>query len=148
MQNYTEFSRSTLPFLALCFCEKDLLSTPRLLRVWPILPPLGHILSGGHIKGTNTIFFIRKGQIPVERRKDTIYGSYNCDDKPNKEEKWRNRLTAGGDRMNYPDDCGTPTAEKLLFKILLKSIVLAKGAKCFMINIKDFYLNTPMKQYK
>ncbi len=43
--NYTELSRSTLPFLALRFCEKDLPLTPRLLWVWPILPPLGHILS-------------------------------------------------------------------------------------------------------
>ncbi len=44
-QNYAELSHSTPPFLALCFHEKDLLPTPRLLWVRPILPPLGHILS-------------------------------------------------------------------------------------------------------
>jgi hypothetical protein len=44
LQNYVELSQSTPPFLALCFHEKDLTPTPRLLQVWPILPPLGHIL--------------------------------------------------------------------------------------------------------
>ncbi len=86
-----------------------------------------------------------KYQVPVERRKDITYGSYNCDYKPNKEEKWRTWLTTGGDRINYPDNCGTLTADMLLFKILLNSIVSTKRAKCLMIDIKDFYLNTPMK---
>jgi hypothetical protein len=44
-QNKAELSHSTLPFLALRFHEKDQPLTPRLLRVWPILPLLGHILS-------------------------------------------------------------------------------------------------------
>jgi hypothetical protein len=100
---------------------------------------------GGRIKGTNTIIFITKDQVPVERRKDITYGSYNCNYKPNKEEKWRTQLTAGEDRINYPDDCGTPTGDMLLFKILLNNIVSIKRAKCLMIDIKDFYLNTPMK---
>jgi hypothetical protein len=42
---YVELSHSTPPFLTLRFHEKDILPTPRLLRVRPILPPLGHILS-------------------------------------------------------------------------------------------------------
>ncbi len=40
-----ELSPSTPPFLTLQFHEKDLMSTPNLLRIRPILPPLGHILS-------------------------------------------------------------------------------------------------------
>jgi hypothetical protein len=51
----------------------------------------------------------------------------------------------GGDRINYPDDCGTPTADMILFKILTNSIISTPNAKCLMIDIKDFYLNTPMK---
>jgi hypothetical protein len=31
-RNYAELSHSTLPFLALCFYEKDLLPTPKLLK--------------------------------------------------------------------------------------------------------------------
>jgi hypothetical protein len=41
----TRYYVYALPFLALHFHEKDLPPTPRLLRVWLILPPLGHILS-------------------------------------------------------------------------------------------------------
>jgi hypothetical protein len=44
-RKYIELSPSTLPFLTLQFHEKDLTPTPNLLRIRPILPPLGHILS-------------------------------------------------------------------------------------------------------
>ena len=35
-----------------------------------------------------------------------------------------------------------------LVKILLNSIISTEGAKCIMLDLKDFYLNTPMKRYK
>jgi len=52
----------------------------------------------------------------------------------------------GGDGINYPDDCRTPTADMILFKILTNSIISTPNAKCLMIDIKDFYLNTLMKR--
>ncbi len=70
-------------------------------------------------KATNTIFFIQKDQVPKDRTKDVTYGSFSCDFKLNKEEKYRKRLTAGGDRINFPGDCGTPTADMTLFKASL-----------------------------
>jgi hypothetical protein len=75
-----------------------------------------------------------------------MYGSFRCDYKPNKEEKDHTRLVAGGDRINYPDDCGTPTADMTLFKILVNSILFTPNAKCIMIDINDFYLRTPMEK--
>ena len=78
--------------------------------------------------------------------KDVTYGSFSCDLKPNKEEVHRTRLTMGGDRINYPDDCGTPTADMTLFKILVNSIISTPNAKCLTADIKDFYLRTPMKR--
>jgi len=51
----------------------------------------------------------------------------------------------GGDRINYPDDCGTPTADMTLFKILVNSIISTPNTKCLTADIKDFYLRTPMK---
>jgi hypothetical protein len=80
--------------------------------------------------------------------KDVTYGSFSCNLKPNKAETHQTRLTTGGDRINYPEDVGTPTADMTLVKILLNSIISTKGAKCVMLDVKDFYLNTPMKQYK
>jgi hypothetical protein len=65
-----------------------------------------------------------------------------------KTEKEKIRLTAGEDRINCLEDCDTLSADMILVKCLLNSVVLTKGAKCLMIDIKDFYLNTPMKCYE
>jgi hypothetical protein len=35
-----------------------------------------------------------------------------------------------------------------LVKTLLNSVISTKGAKCIMLDVKDFYLNTPMKRYE
>jgi hypothetical protein len=43
---------------------------------------------------------------------------------------------------------GTPTADMTLVKILLNSVISTKGEKCVMLDLKDFYLNTPMKRYE
>jgi hypothetical protein len=45
LREYVELSPSTPPFLTLQFHEKELTLTPNLLRIRPILPLLGHILS-------------------------------------------------------------------------------------------------------
>ncbi len=50
----------------------------------------------------------------------------------------------GGNLINYPDDCGTPTADLITVKILLNSIVSTLNAKFMTIDLKDFYLMTPM----
>ena len=58
------------------------------------------------------------------------------------------RLVAGGDRVHYPGDAGTPTANLLTVKLLINSIISTPGAKFFTMDIKDFYLNTPMTRYE
>jgi hypothetical protein len=78
--------------------------------------------------------------------KDVTYSSFSCDLKPNKEEVNQTRLTMGGDRINYPDNGGTPTTDMILFKILINSILSTPNVKCLMMDIKDFYLRTPMKR--
>jgi len=97
---------------------------------------------------TNTIFFITHDQVPMGRRKDVTYGSFSCNLKPNKKETHQTRLTAGGDKINYPDDVGTPTADITLVKTLFNSVISTKGAKCVMLDIEDFYLNTPMARHE
>ena len=63
-----------------------------------------------------------------------------------KEEVFRTRLTIDGSRINIDMDCGTPTASLLTVKLLLNSIISTRGAKFMTIDIKDFYLNTPMER--
>ncbi len=50
----------------------------------------------------------------------------------------------GGDKVNYPFKVGTPTAEMLLIKTYLNSVVSTPNARYMTIDIGNFYLNTPM----
>jgi hypothetical protein len=54
----------------------------------------------------------------------------------------------GGNLINYPGDCGTPTADILTVKTLFNSIVSTPHSKFMTIDIKDFYLMTPMARYE
>ncbi len=57
-------------------------------------------------------------------------------------------LNAGGDRIHYPDNVGTPTADMTLIKVLLNSIISTENVQCAILDVKDFYLNTPRKRFK
>ena len=100
---------------------------------------------GGRIKNpTETIFFIHKHEVPNERFKDATYGKFVCTERPQKAEVDRTRLVAGGNRINFPGEVGTPTADMLLVKVLLNSVVSTERAKFMCIDISNFYLNTPL----
>jgi hypothetical protein len=76
------------------------------------------------------------------------YGSYGYEIKPNNEEKHRTRLTARGDRNHYPDNVGTPTVNMILVKVLLNSIISTEKVWCIILDVKNFYLNTPMTRFE
>eukprot|EP00804_Cyclotella_cryptica_P008108 CCRYP_004594-RA/>CCRYP_004594-RA protein AED:0.30 eAED:0.28 QI:0/0/0/1/0/0.5/2/0/866 len=107
---------------------------------------LGRLAQGipGLVQGTNTIVFIAKDDVPTDRRRDVTYGRICTNFRPEKEDPHRIRLTVGGNNIHFPGDCGTPTADMLTTKILLNSIISTQGARFMTIDIKDFYLNTPM----
>jgi hypothetical protein len=54
----------------------------------------------------------------------------------------------GANLVNYLDDCGTPTADLLTVKLMLNSIISTPNAKFMTINLKDYYLLTPISQYE
>ena len=70
------------------------------------------------------------------------------DYRPDKSDPYCTRLAVGGDRVNYPGDCGTPTVSLTTVKLLLNSIVLKINTYFMKIDIKDFYLDTPMARSK
>ena len=82
--------------------------------------------------------------MPAKRWKYVTYGHVVVDYQPEKSDPYRTRLTVGGNLIVYPSDCGTSTVDLLTVKLLLNSIVSTPGAKLLTIDIKDFYLNTPM----
>ena len=101
---------------------------------------------GGRVKGTNTIRFIRKRDIPKDRLKDITYGQFVCTIRPEKKEPNRTRLVVGGDRINYPGEVATPTADMLAAKILFNSVISTATARFMTMDISNFYLNTPLKR--
>ncbi len=87
--------------------------------------------------------------VPKERARDVTYGLITCLIRPEKtDEPNRTRLIARGDRVHYPYDAGTPTANLLTIKLLINSVILIPGARFFTMDIKNFYLSTPMSRYK
>jgi hypothetical protein len=105
----------------------------------------------GQNKGTNTIVFICCNQVPCERTKDITYGLITCLIQLEKVEELNiTRLVAKGDRVHYPGDAGTPTTNLLTVNVMLliNSTISTAEAKFMTMDIKDFYLNTPMAQYK
>jgi hypothetical protein len=74
------------------------------------------------------------------------YGSFVVDIKDRKDEKERTRLTVGGDQIEFPGDKPTRTAGMTTTKILINS-VSTFGAKFLVIDITNFYLNTPLGRF-
>ena len=82
----------------------------------------------GRVKPMNTISFIHKHEVPQDRMKDVTYIRFICRVQTEKREPNRTRATMGGNLINYPDDVGTPTANLLLIKIFLNSVISTPGA--------------------
>jgi len=130
---------------------RSLLKIPKFRKIWSrsASNEFGRLANGvgGRIKNpTNTIKFICEQDIPKNRKKDVTYGQMVCTVRPEKEEKERSRFVAGGDQTNFPGEVATPTADMLVAKILMNSVVSTKGARFMTMDISNFYLNTPMSR--
>ena len=92
--------------------------------------------------GTNTIFFIPRHKVPAGRKVSYINPVASM--RPNKAEIHRVRLTAGGDRLDFPGSTATATVGLTLAKILFNSVVSTPNAKFLSADIKDYYYGTPL----
>ena len=65
-----------------------------------------------------------------------------CDYRPLKSEKYRVRLTVGGDKFTCEFDVASPAASVLETKLILNSVIsdAHKGARFLTLDIKDFFL--------
>jgi hypothetical protein len=107
---------------------------------------LGCLAQGipGASKGIDTILFIAHHENPFAQLKDVTYGQVCVKYRPKKDDPNCTRLTVGGDKVNFPGDCGMPTIYMVTVKLHLNSVILTKGARYCTIDLKDFYLMTPM----
>ena len=99
------------------------------------------------VQGTNTMFFINKKSIPLDRM--TTYVRFVCTYRAEKEEKNRTRLTVGGNLItDYEGDVTTDTAGLELIKMHWCSVLSTEHARYMTMNIEDFYLNTTLDRYE
>jgi hypothetical protein len=129
---------------------RQLLTHPRFKEIWnkSAADEFGRLAQGigGRVKGTDTIQFIHKHDVPADRFKDVTYIKFVCTIRTEKKDPYRTRATMGGNLINYPDDVGTPTANLMLIKIFLNSVISTPGAKFAGADISNFYLMTPLKR--
>jgi hypothetical protein len=99
----------------------------------------------------DTVFFKHKYitqpmVTPADRFKDVTYITFVCSIRTEKKDLYQTRATMVDNLINYPDDVGTPTANLLLIKIFLNSVILTPEARFANANISNFYLITWLKQ--
>jgi hypothetical protein len=125
-----------------------LMKDPQLKPLWTrgFVNKCGRLFQGiRDIAGTDTCFFIKLTDIPQDRK--ITYGKIFCDYKPHKKEKERVRLTLGGDRLDYSGDVATSTADITTFKILINSTLSTEDAAMIMMDIKNYYIGTPLPRF-
>jgi hypothetical protein len=102
---------------------RALLKHPKFREAWSISASneFGHLAQGvgGRVKGTDTIIFIRKSEVQVDRFKDVTYIRMVCQVHTEKKEPNQSRTTVGANLINCDEDVRTPTADLLLIKISL-----------------------------
>ena len=61
-----------------------------------------------------------------------------------------NGLVVGGDKLDYSNDTTSPAASLIETKLLLNSVISdsARGVRFMTLDIKDFFLQTTMKECK
>jgi hypothetical protein len=104
----------------------------------------GSTKTNQQVAGTNTFFIIDYQDIPSHKRKKICHTMVVCEVRPEKDDPDHTRITIGGNRICYPSDVGTNTASLELVKLLLNSVLSRKDARFSTIDLKNFYLDTPM----
>jgi hypothetical protein len=100
----------------------------------------------GRIEGSNTIFFMPRQAVP--KGKLVNYGRFVVDIRPNKTETHRVRLTVGVNLIQYPVDVSTRSADLTTSKCLWNSTISNEGATYMCLDVKNFYLGTPMDSFE
>jgi hypothetical protein len=126
-----------------------LMKDPRLQPLWNrgFGNECGRLFQGiQDIPVTDTFFFTTLKNIPTDRK--ITYGKILCDYKPHKKEKEHVRLTVGSNRLDYSGNIATSTADITTFKILINSTLSTKDAAMMMMDIKNYYLGTPLPRFE
>jgi hypothetical protein len=84
----------------------------------------------------------------VPTGKIVTYGRFVVDIYPNKTETDRDRLTVGGNLIQYPGYVSTRSADLTTSKYLWNIPISTEDAKYMCLDVKKFYLRTPMDSFE
>ena len=94
--------------------------------------------------GTNTIDFIPHYYFSLGTT--ITYGRIVCTYRPKKTEKHRTRLTVGGNLFICLYDVSSPTSDITTAKILFNSVISTPGSRSITLDLKNFYVKTPLPE--
>ena len=85
-------------------------------------------------------------KINIPKGEKAVYTRLVVDLRPNKAVHERLRMFMGGDKMESVMDTTTRTADLTTCKLHMNGVVSIPGARFTGGDVKDFYLNTPLKK--
>ncbi len=65
-----------------------------------------------------------------------------------KDNPYQIQITAGGNLINYPGELTMQTADIMTSKLHWNSVLSTQQAKYMCLDLKNFYLSTPIDQYE
>jgi hypothetical protein len=111
---------------------------------------IGRLVQGHHPhsnSGSDTCFFIKHTDRPSDRVATSL--CINVALLPLKAESKRIRFTMVGNQIIYDGNVSIPTANlTTTVKVLINSVLSTPNATFMSIDIKDFYLDTPMARHE
>jgi hypothetical protein len=96
------------------------------------------------VAGTNTFFLIGYHNIECHKQKEICHTMVVCKVRPEIDDPDCTRIMIGGNPICFWGNVGTNTASLKLVKLLLNSVLSCPGARFSSIDLKNFYLDTPM----
>ena len=127
---------------------EDIIKCPKLKDIWQkaMCKELGNLsLSYESTAGTNCIKWMSHNDIKnIPTNRIVTYTRIVRDERPQKADPNKVRITVGGNLIGYPHELTTRTADLLTAKLLWNSVISTPGARYACIDIRSMYLVTPM----
>ena len=129
----------------------DLITDPSTRATWlhSAANEFGRLAQGlpdKQVEPTNTMFFIPFSQVPKHKR--PTYARFVCSYRPQKTEPYRTRIPVGGNLIDYPGNLSMKVADMTTFKIIVNSTLSTPSARWLGLDVKNYYLGTPMDDYE
>ena len=91
-------------------------------------------------------FFDLKGIKNTPKDRVAIYAKIVVDCRPQKQDPNRERITAGGNLIQYLGELTTRTSDLRTSNIIWNSIISTRGARYMVADADNFYLAMPMER--